>query len=81
MASVSLVLTGDTDIQAALSTLQLNFELRDVIAKELLNTGVRNREEFRFLFEDEFNLTALLDVALGPASSKDSLAKAVVPPR
>ena len=28
MASVSLVPRGDTDIQAALSTLQLNFELR-----------------------------------------------------
>ena len=46
MASVSLVPRGVTDIQAALSTLQFNFELHDTIAKELLRRGVCNLEEF-----------------------------------
>ena len=34
MASVSLVPRGDADIKAALTTLQLNFDLRDTITKE-----------------------------------------------
>ena len=62
--------SGDTDIQAALSTLQLNFELRDTIAKELLNTGVRNLEEFRFLFEDEVKIgTWVTKLSLGDATA------------
>ena len=69
MASVSLVPRGDTDSQAALSTLQLNFELHNTIAKELLNTGVRNLEEFRFLFEDEVKIGAwLTKLSLGDAT-------------
>ena len=61
---------GDTDIQGALSTLQLNFELLYVIAKELLNTGVRNLEEFRFLFEDEVKIgTWVSKFSLGDATA------------
>ena len=68
MASVSLVPRGDTEIQAALSTLQLNFELHDTIARELLNTGVRNLEEFRFLCEDEVKIgTWVSKLSLGDA--------------
>ena len=56
MASVFLILRENADIQAALSTLQLNCELHDTITKELLGTGVRNLEEFRYLFEDEVKI-------------------------
>ena len=70
MAFVSLVPRGDTNIQAALSTLQLNFELHDTIAKEFLNTGVRNLEEFRFLFEDEVKIGAwVAKLSLGDATA------------
>ena len=53
MASVSLVPRGDADVKATLQTLQFNFELRDIITKELLSTGAHNLEVFRFLSEDE----------------------------
>ena len=70
MASVSLVSRGDTDIQAALSTLQWNFELHDTVAQELLNTGVRNLEEFRFLFKDEVKIGAwVAKLSLGDATA------------
>ena len=70
MASVSLVPRGDTDMQAALSALQLNFELHDTITKELLNTRVRNLEEFRFLSEDEVKIDAWVSkFSLGDATA------------
>ena len=69
MASGSLVPRGDTDIQAAPLVLQLNFELHGTIAKEL-NTGVRNLEGFRFLFEDEVKIGAwVAKLSLGDATA------------
>ena len=44
--------------------------MHDTIAKELLNTGVRNLEEFRFLFEDEVKIGAWVSkLSLGDATA------------
>ena len=49
---------------------QLNFELHDTIAKEILNTGVRNLEEFPFLFEDEVKIGMWVSkLSLGDATA------------
>ena len=67
---LSLVSRGDANIQAARSTLQLNFELHGTIAKELLNMGVCNLEELRFLFEDEVKIgTWVSKLSLGDATA------------
>ena len=41
---------AEQDIRAALNVLALNFDLKDKVVEELLKVGVRNLEEFRFLF-------------------------------
>ena len=58
MASVALVPRAEQDIRAALNVLALNFSLNDKVVEELLKVGVRNLEEFRFLFEDEAKVGA-----------------------
>ncbi|CAE7447917.1 unnamed protein product, partial [Symbiodinium pilosum] len=45
-----LMLATLEDIRAALNVLALNFDLKDKVVEELLKVGVRNLEEFRFLF-------------------------------
>ena len=42
-----------------ISVLALNFSLNDKVVEELLKVGVRNLEEFRFLFEDKAKVGAL----------------------
>ena len=60
MASVALVPRAEQDIRAALNVLALNFSLNDKVVEELLKVGVRNLEEFRFLFEDEAKVGAFV---------------------
>ena len=60
MASVALVPRAEQDIRAALHVLALNFSLNDKVVEELLKVGVRNLEEFRFLFEDEAKVGAFV---------------------
>ena len=60
MASVALVPRAEQDIRAALNVLALNFSLSDKVVEELLKVGVRNLEEFRFLFEDEAKVGAFV---------------------
>ena len=60
MASVALVPRAEQDIRTALNVLALNFSLNDKVVEELLKVGVRNLEEFRFLFEDEAKVGAFV---------------------
>ena len=60
MASVALVPRAEQDIRAALNVLALNFSLNDKVVEELLKVGVRNLEEFGFLFEDEAKVGAFV---------------------
>ena len=60
MASVALVPRAEQDIRAARNVLALNFSLNDEVVEELLKVGVRNLEEFRFLFEDEAKVGAFV---------------------
>ena len=60
MASVALVPRAEQDIRTALNVLALNFSLNDKVVEELLKVGVRNLEEFRFLFEDEAEVGAFV---------------------
>ena len=60
MASVALVPRAEQGIRAALNVLALNFSLNDKVVEELLKVGVRNLEEFRFLFEDEAKVGAFV---------------------
>ena len=60
MASVALVPRAEQDIRTVLNVLALNFSLNDKVVEELLKVGVRNLEEFRFLFEDEAKVGAFV---------------------
>ena len=60
MASVALVPRAEQDIRTALNVLALNFSLNDKVVEELLKVGVRNLEEFRFVFEDEAKVGAFV---------------------
>ncbi|CAE7676818.1 unnamed protein product [Symbiodinium sp. CCMP2592] len=53
MSSVSLVPRVEQDIKASMDSLQLNFGLDAKVVAEVLGTGIRHLEEFRFLFENE----------------------------
>ncbi|CAE7839226.1 unnamed protein product [Symbiodinium sp. CCMP2592] len=53
MSSVSLVPRVEQDIKASMDSLQMNFGLDAKVVTEVLGTGIRHLEEFRFLFENE----------------------------
>ncbi|CAE7417046.1 unnamed protein product [Symbiodinium sp. CCMP2592] len=53
MSSVSLVPRVEQDIKASMDSLQMNFGLDAKVVAEVLGTGIRHLEEFRFLFENE----------------------------
>ena len=59
-ASVALVPRAEQDIRTALNVLALNFSLNDKVVEELLKVGVRNLEEFRFLFRTRLKSVPLL---------------------
>ena len=73
VASVALVPRAEQDIRAALNVLALNFSLNDKVVEELLKVGVRNLEEFRFLFEDEAKVGAFVaKIGLGDEATSQT---------